>query len=134
MDAKMANGSVADMTELSIPAWVGNILSPVTIVGVVVGWFPTIAIILAIVWYSVQLWECGPVQRWRGSRRLRQLAKLKIEMARLEALELVAHPANRIDVAPALAAAEQVLANARMEARAIIDAANAPKAAKARKR
>jgi hypothetical protein len=134
MDAKMANGSVADMTELSIPAWIGNILSPVTIVGVVVGWFPTIAIILAIVWYSVQLWECGPVQRWRGSHRLQQLAKLKIEMARLEALELVAHPANRIDVAPAIAAAEQVLANARMEARAIIDAANAPKAAKARKR
>jgi hypothetical protein len=113
------------MGDFNFATWIGNTLSPITVFGVVIGWFPSIAIVLAVVWYMVQLWECGPVTRWRATHRLRRIAKLKIEMARLEALELVAHPKNRVDIAPAAVAAKKILEQAREEAKALVAAAAA---------
>ena len=118
------------MTDFNWTAWIGNLVSPFAIVGVVFGWFPTIAIMLAIIWYLVQLYESHFMQTRMGDRRLRRMAKLRIEIAKLEALELLAHPVFTVDkvvIAAAVAAAERVLQAARQEASSVVDQAKRDK-------
>ena len=110
------------MGDFNWVAWLGHIMSPLTVVGVMLGWFPVFAVVLAVLWYLVQLYESRFVQTRLGVRRVRKMAKLKIEMAKLEALELIAHPVQTVDkvvIAAAVAAAERVLEAARDEAKIV---------------
>jgi hypothetical protein len=51
---------------------------------------------------------------------------LKIEMAKLEALELVAHPHNRVDIAPAREAAQILVEKAADAAKVLLEAQKKP--------
>jgi hypothetical protein len=59
-----------------------------------------------------------------SSRRIRKIAKLKLEQARLEAIELVLHPKNRTDILPAQIAAAELIEDAKLEAQRILDEAH----------
>lgn len=111
------------MGDVNISAWIGNVLSPLTIFGVVIGWFPTIAILMAILWYTIQVYEWRGTQSWMGNRRVRKIARLRIEVARLEAIELLHNPINRSSLQPAKVAAQTLLEEAREQARRIIEEA-----------
>ena len=77
------------MEDFNLPSVAGHSFSGLAILGSLVGWFPPIAVLLAIVWYVIQIYESNTVQKWRQARRVKKIATLKIEMARLEALELL---------------------------------------------
>src|ERR1039458_3714953 len=112
VEAPMSVEVGEQMGDFNWVAWLGHIMSPLTVVGVMLGWFPVFAVVLAVLWYLVQLYESRFVQTRLGVRRVRKMAKLKIEMAKLEALELIAHPVQTVDkvfIAAAVAAAERVL-------------------------
>jgi hypothetical protein len=104
-------------------SWIGHAFSSVTLVGAIVGWFPGVAAAVALLWYSIQIYESNTFQRWLTTRRLQKIAQLKIEMARLEALELVAHPHNRADIAPARVAAAELIESAKVAAQEVVDTA-----------
>ena len=110
------------MGDFNLVSWVGHSLSVSAIFGAMVGFFPSVAALVALIWYIIQIYQSDPVQRYLRSRRLRKIAKLKLEMARLEALELVAHPAGRVDIPVAKEAAEELLRRARAEALLLIEA------------
>jgi hypothetical protein len=101
--------------------WIGHMFSGITLAGAIVGWFPGVAALVALAWYTIQIYESKTFQRWKTSRRLRQIAKLKVEMARLEALELVEYPDNRVAIAAATLAAEDLLKTARKEAKVVVE-------------
>ena len=111
------------MGDFNITAWIGNTLSPLTIFGVVIGWFPTIAIAMAIFWYAIQLYEWRGTQNMIANRRVRKIARLRIEVARLEALERLHNPINRTALLPAKVAAEALVLEAREQARIILEEA-----------
>lgn len=106
----------------SFLSWVGHTLSGAAIIGTLLGYFPAVAAAVAMLWYVVQLYESRTVQRWLQSRRLRKIAKLKIEMARLEALELVQYPNNPAGLAHAKDEAEKLIDKARDAAKVVLDA------------
>jgi hypothetical protein len=109
------------MDNFNFAAWAGHTFSGMAIFGSFFGLFPPIAAIVAFIWYVIQIYESMAVQAWISSHRLRKIAALKVEMARLLALELIAHPANRVDILPARLAAEELLSQARAEAKKLID-------------
>jgi hypothetical protein len=111
------------MDDFSIVAWIGHSFSTGAIIGTITGIFPPIAVLLAIIWYVLQIYESKRVQMWLSSHRLRRIAKLKLEQERLEALELVLHPKNRVDILPAKIAAAELLEDARREAQSILEEA-----------
>jgi hypothetical protein len=111
------------MEEFSIGAWLGHAFSTGAILGAIKGIFPPIAVVLAIIWYMLQIYESHKVQTWLGARRLRRIAKLKLEQERLEAIELVLHPKNRVDILPAKIAAAELLEDAKAEAKLILEEA-----------
>lgn len=106
--------------------WIGHTFSSVTLAGAIVGWFPGVAAIVALFWYGIQIYESNTFQRWLTTRRLRRIARLKIEMAKLEALELVAHPHNRVDIAPAREAAQILVEKAADAAKVLLEAQKKP--------
>jgi hypothetical protein len=120
------------MQDFDLLSWAGHSLSWISILGVVIGWLPSVAVLLAILWYVLQIWDSRHVQTWISNRRVRKLAKLKIEMARLTALELIAHPVHPDLTVPAKDAAESLLETARLEARKIVETALAAAAAQAK--
>jgi hypothetical protein len=101
-------------------SWLGHMLSSAAIVGTIVGWFPAVAAVVALFWYIIQIYESKTCQRWLTSRRLRKMARLKIVMARLEALELVQFPDNRVAAAEAQKVAVQVIENAATAAKNVL--------------
>ena len=101
-------------------SWIGHALSPIAVIGTVVGWFPAIASAVALIFYLLQMYESKTCQRWLTSRRLRKIAKLKIEMARLEALELVHYPDSRIAAAVAQEIAVKVVEKAAADAKVVL--------------
>lgn len=115
---------VGHMEELSFGAWLGHMFSTGAILGTLWGVFPPIAVMLAIIWYLLQIYESKRVQMWLSSRRLRKIARLKLEQARLEAIELVLHPKNRTDILPAQIAAAELIEEAKLEAQRILDEAH----------
>ena len=119
----MSNEVGHTMGDYNWASWVGNTLSPVTIFGVVVGWFPTVAVILAILWYFIQFYEWRGTQNWMGNRRVRKIARLRIEIARLEAIELLHNPIDRSAIRHAQKNAEAILEAARTQARWLIEEA-----------
>ena len=118
------------MQDFNIVSWVGNTLAPTVIFGWVVGAFPGVVLLAAFLFYILQMYESITFQRWIRSRRLRQMAKLKVKMAALEAEELINHPATRVDLLPARKAAQLILQEAREQARVVLEEArNADKIA-----
>jgi hypothetical protein len=74
---------------LYVNAWLGNGLSAGAIVATIAGWLPPFAAVVALIWYAIQIWESKTIQNYLYGRRQRQMARLKIKMAKLEALELI---------------------------------------------
>jgi hypothetical protein len=111
------------MGDVNIAAWVGNTLAPTAIFGWIVGIFPGVVLLAAFLFYILQMYESVTFQTWLRSRRLRKMARLKIKMASLEAVELLAHPAGRSDLLPARKAAQLILEEAREQAKIVIDEA-----------
>lgn len=68
----------------TILSWVGNGLSLGAIATTMLGLTPAVAAIVAIIWYSIQIYESATVQKWFAKRRLRRLARLKAEVLMLE--------------------------------------------------
>ena len=69
-------------------SWLGHALSPVAIFGSLMGFFPGIAAAVALIFYSIQIYESATVQTWMHTRRLRKIAEFKKHIAALEAQEL----------------------------------------------
>ena len=108
------------MYDFNFAAFFGHAISGAAIIGALVNVFPAVAATAALIWYLIQVYESKWMQTRLSTRRLRQIARLKVEIARLEALELVAHPANRIDILPARIAAAELLEEARAEAKQVL--------------
>lgn len=66
-------------------AWIGNALSLSAIAGTLLGYFPAIAAVVALIWYLIQISESDTVQRYLMNRRRRKLARLKARLLLLEA-------------------------------------------------
>lgn len=85
-----------DIREQSAGQLVGHTLSVGTLVSVITGLLPVAASLVALVWYVIQIFEsdtwCGRVER----RRIRRIAKLRGELAMLEALmETTSRPTKK---------------------------------------
>lgn len=77
-------GASFDLTQIT-----GHGLSVGAIIGSLFGWAPPVAAIAAFVWYLIQIYESKYVQRFLHNRRIRKLAKLRKEIAYIEAAELI---------------------------------------------
>lgn len=109
------------MGESNLIAWIGNTLSPAAILGWAIGIFPGVVLFAAFLFYLIQLFESDTFQTWIRSRRLRKMAKLKIKMAALEALELINHPTTRLDFLSVRKVAQLILAEAREQAKIVVE-------------
>lgn len=69
-----------------IMAWVGNGISAGAILSTFMGWTPSVAAVVALIWYLIQIFESDTMRKWRARRRLRKLTRLRAEILRLEAL------------------------------------------------
>lgn len=103
------------MSDDPVFQWVGNVVSLGAIAGTLIGWLPFFAAFVAIVWYSIQIWESATVRHYLANRKMinkakkvaRLRAKEKVILAQLDALETVR---------AAKATAKEVLAVAAAEA------------------
>ena len=77
-------------------SWVGHAISIGSIGAVFIGILPPLAASCALLWYLLQFYESRTVQLYLHGRRLRKIAALKKEMARLEAKEVVAGAARAV--------------------------------------
>ena len=68
---------------------VGHLVSAGAILGAIIGYLPAVAALVGVVWYLVQLYESHTVQRYLRGRRERKIAKLTLEIARLQAQKLM---------------------------------------------
>jgi hypothetical protein len=75
--------------QFDLSHWVGHLVSAGAIVGAIVGYLPAVAALVAVVWYLVQLYESHTVQHYLRGRRERKIAKLTLELARLQAQRLM---------------------------------------------
>jgi len=57
-------------------------------VGIVPVMFATAASIVALIWYSLQVYESSTIQLWMRNRRARKIAYLKTQMTALEARQV----------------------------------------------
>jgi len=64
-------------------------LSLAAIVGAFMRLVPEVAAFAALVWYIILIYQSATVQHWLHARRVRKIAKLKREMAKLEATEMI---------------------------------------------
>jgi hypothetical protein len=69
----------------AINQWVGNAFSIGAIAATFMGWVPGVAALVALIWYSIQIFESATVQRWLANRRARRIAHLKAQVLLLEA-------------------------------------------------
>jgi hypothetical protein len=70
----------------SIISWVGNVFSGAAILGTLIGVIPTIAAVVALIWYLIQIYESNTVQAWRKERARKKLILLHQKVSRLELL------------------------------------------------
>lgn len=78
--------------DTSISSWVSNIVSTGAVAATLLGYVPSIAAIVALLWYLIQIWESATARRWVADRRLRKLARLKAQVIMLEAQSHAALP------------------------------------------
>ena len=57
-----------------------------TILGTVLGWVPPIAAVLAMIWYSIEIYESKSFQRILADRRARRVIRLRARILQLEQL------------------------------------------------
>ena len=67
-----------------IISWTGNLASLAAIIGAFAGWVPVLAALIALVWYTVQIFESRTFQRWRRTRHVRRLLKAKAMVLTME--------------------------------------------------
>lgn len=85
------------MSEHPVFQWAGNVISLGAIAGTIIGWLPLFAALVAIIWYSIQIWESSTVQEYVRKRmtisKAKKVARLRAEqkiiLAQLDALETV---------------------------------------------
>ena len=77
-------------------SWVGHTISIGALGATFLGLLPPLAASCALLWYLLQFYESRTVQLWLHGRRVRKLATLKKEMARLEAQEVIAGAAQAV--------------------------------------
>jgi hypothetical protein len=66
-------------------AWVGNSISIGAIISTLLGWTPSIAAVVALIWYLIQIFESATLRNWFAKRRLHRLTRLRAEVLMLEA-------------------------------------------------
>ena len=111
------------ITAKNINAWVGGILSPLTIVGTWIGYLPYVAATVAVIWYIIQIWESRTIQAWWTNRQLvrrsRKIARLKaaekVITAKLSALQKVSLAKQDARESIAIAVVEAATLKARQE-------------------
>ena len=94
--------------------WVGNAVSLAAIAGTLAGWLPLFAAVVAVIWYSIQIWESATVRHYLSNRqtirKAKKIAKLraraKVIAASLDALEVVRAAKAEAKEKVAVAAAE----------------------------
>lgn len=82
-------GKALSMDNVDLTQLAGHGLSTAAIIGTWFGWLPHAAAAAALIWYIIQIYSSVPVQNWMHTRRMRRLASIKREMARIEAAELL---------------------------------------------
>jgi hypothetical protein len=70
----------------NILSWLGNLFSAGAIVGTLIGLIPSVAAVVALIWYAIQISESDTVKAWMRERRRRRLMRLHVEASRLELL------------------------------------------------
>jgi uncharacterized membrane-anchored protein len=85
------------MDSQHINQWLGNGASVAAIVGTIAGILPSFAALVALIWYAIQIYESPTIQRWVASRRHRKIARLKVQLAELEAHVPPAIPLQKKD-------------------------------------
>jgi hypothetical protein len=76
----------------SIQGWLGNFFSLGAIGASLLGYLPAVGALIAVIWYTIQIYESVTVQRWLAARRLRQIVALKAKLLALETLPPVLPP------------------------------------------
>lgn len=64
--------------------WIISTAATTAIFTTLMGFVPTVAAIVALVWYLIQIYESDTFKRWRAERRVRKLARLKARVLMLE--------------------------------------------------
>ena len=72
------------MERHDIISWIGNGGSAGVIITTLIGWTPSIAAIVAMIWYLIQISESPTVRNWIARRRQARLAKLRAAVLLLE--------------------------------------------------
>lgn len=72
------------MNDNPIISWIGNSVSLGMIISAFLGWLPAIGATIAIIWYSIEIYESKTVQRYLEKRLRNRLLKLHSEAAHLE--------------------------------------------------
>jgi hypothetical protein len=67
-----------------IALWVANGISTGAIISTFLGWTPSVAALVALVWYCIQIKESHTFQTWRNSRKHRLVNRLRAKLAKLE--------------------------------------------------
>ena len=75
--------------QFDLSHWVGHLVSAGAIIGTIAGYLPALAAIVAVSWYLVQLYESHTVQFYLRARRERKIARLTLELARLQAQKIM---------------------------------------------
>ncbi len=66
-------------------SWIGNGASLGAVVTTLFGYLPPIAAFIALIWYLIQIFESGTVQKWIKTRRVRKIARMKARVLLMEA-------------------------------------------------
>ena len=65
-----------------------------TVAATIVGWLPSIAAVLSILWLAVNLWESRTFQNWLRQRRVRRLKRLQETIDKLRATDQSGRPTS----------------------------------------
>lgn len=60
--------------------WLGNFASASAIVTTLLGILPSVAAIVALVWYLIQIYESQTIQVWIAKRRVQRIARLQAKL------------------------------------------------------
>jgi chromate transport protein ChrA len=71
---------------------ISYVVAPGVLAATVAAALPPLAALVAIVWYTVQIYESRTVQRWLAMRQLRRLARMKAAVLMMEAKSLPMPP------------------------------------------
>lgn len=79
------NLRVSDMDDVNVAYWVGHLVSPLALLGTLIGLFPAVTAVVVFVFYCLQIYESRPTQRWLHTRRQRKIAHYTKRIHELEA-------------------------------------------------